>query len=409
MTAQRRKTRQQMPALPTPRVRDQVRARPRYGRWLLDQVHDTLRRFVILPSEEAYDAVTLWVAASHGVPWLDTAPRLAIISPTKRCGKSRLIDVCECLSFNPLTTANTTVAALVRSISPVDPPTIFIDEADTVFGTKKQAENNEDLRGIVNSGHQRGRPVRRWDVRRNRAEELETFAFAALAAIKDLPDTIMDRAVVVRMRRRANDEKVERFRLSRNREELEALGAKVNRWLRSYSEELSKGVPEDAMPVEDRAADTWEPLIAVADLAGGKWPDRARAAARVMTGAEAGEAASGDAAGLELLQDLRTVWYPEEDKVHSNTIVNRLINIEGARWSNYQYGRPINQYELAQLIKPYGISPKSVRAGADKANRKGFERHAIEEVWRRYLPEEQPRSASVAPGQRRSATRKVRV
>lgn len=393
------------PKMPAKEERKRVRANPGLGSALLDRVEETLRRYVVLPNEEAYIAVSCWVAASHAAPFFDTAPRLAIVSPTKRCGKSRLLDVCEGLSYEPLTTSNATVAALVRSIKASDPPTLFIDEADAVFGTRTKAEQNEDLRGLINSGHQRGKPVLRWDPKARRLETLENFAFAALASIKDLPDTIMDRAVVVRMRRRANGEVVATFRASRHRAPLEALGAELALWVRSYAKDLRAGVPEDAMPVEDRAADTWEPLVAVADLAGGEWPEAVRLAAKKMTKSEATEGESGDSAGLELLQDLRSVWAESEPKLHSRTLLGRLVEIDGGRWSNYRYGRPLDGHEMAQLLKPYTVSSKDVRV--DGRVTKGYRRTDLVDVWQRYLSVQTRRSPRVAPETERGATVKI--
>ncbi len=132
------------------------------------------------------------------------APRLVIRGPERRCGKSRLLDVVEALSHDPLLTVNASAAAVYRSVT-VDPPVILVDEADTIFGPK--AEGNEDLRGLLNAGHQRNRPAVRYDASTNSVQHLETFAMAALAGIGQMPDTIEDRAIIVRMRRRAPGEK----------------------------------------------------------------------------------------------------------------------------------------------------------------------------------------------------------
>src|SRR5262249_35787926 len=160
---------------------------------------------------------------------------------------------------------------------------LCIDEADTIFGSKA-ADNHEDLRGIVNSGHQRNRPYIRWDAMARRAETCATFAMAMLAGIGDLPDTIMDRAVVVRMRRRAPGEEVAPDRARRDGPALRALRERLHDWIAEHLDDLPQAVPD--MPVEDRAADTWEPLMAVADLAGGDWPARARKAVLVLVAAE---------------------------------------------------------------------------------------------------------------------------
>jgi hypothetical protein len=139
------------------------------GGQLLGELHAALTRYVILPSPEAADAVVLWIAATHGQEAWYCAPRLDITSPVKRCGKSRLLDIIEATCHAPLITVNISPAALVRSIG-ADPPTLLLDEADTVFGPKA-ADSNEDLRGIINAGHSRNRPYIRWDMLARKTEE----------------------------------------------------------------------------------------------------------------------------------------------------------------------------------------------------------------------------------------------
>jgi len=203
---------------------------PLSGAALLDALHQALTRYVILPSAHAADAVTLWIAATHAQPAWAHAPRLVIRGPEKRCGKSRLLDVTEATCHDPFITVNSSPAAVYRSITD-DPPTLLVDEADTIFGAK--AEGNEDLRGLLNAGHQRNRPAKRYDAALNRVESIPTFAMAALAGIGAMPDTIEDRAVVVRMRRRGPGETVAPFRHRRDRPALRRLAAALNRWLRA--------------------------------------------------------------------------------------------------------------------------------------------------------------------------------
>ena len=135
---------------------------PEDGERVLNDLRAALQDFVIFPSHAALDAVVLWVAATHAQPAWNCATRLVIKAPEKRCGKSRLLDIIEATCHKPLITVNISPAALVRSIG-TEPPTLLLDEADTVFG-KKAADNNDDLRGIINAGHQRNRPYIRWDV-----------------------------------------------------------------------------------------------------------------------------------------------------------------------------------------------------------------------------------------------------
>lgn len=348
------------------------------GADLLDRLRAALDRYVVLPSDTAADAVTLWIAATHAQPAWEHAPRLVITAPEKRCGKSRLLDIVEATCHEPLIAVNVSVAAVTRSITS-DPPTLLVDEADTIFGPKAKADN-EELRGILNAGHQRNRPSLRYNVNRNEVEKFNTFAMAALAGIGDMPDTVMDRAVVVRMRRRAPGETVSPFRTRRDRPALEQLAHELYEWARDHIDELTNAEPD--MPVEDRAADTWEPLIALADVAGGDWPKRSRVAAEAFAEAHADDDADANLS-MRLLSDLRAV-FGDADQLHSSTILDRLHAIEEAPWADF-YGKPLDARQLARRLKPYGITPKDVREDGG-ANRKGYTRAQLWDVWRRYLP-----------------------
>jgi Protein of unknown function (DUF3631) len=350
-----------------------VTSRPA-GAQLLDELHQALTRYVVLPSAEAVDAVVLWTAATHAVPAWNCAPRLDITSPVKRCGKSRLLDIIEATCHKPLLTVNISPAALVRSISD-DPPTLLLDEADTVFGPKA-ADAHEDLRGILNAGHSRNRPYIRWDMLGRRPEHCPTFAMAALAGIGSLPDTITDRAVIVPMRRRAPGEQVDRYRERRDAEPLRILGERLGEWISAHIDDLAKAEPD--MPVEDRAADTWEPLIAIADVAGADWPARARLAALALTA----EDDTDTTLGARLLADLRDV-FGDRDAMHGETILTALHAIPEAPWGDY-YGRPMNARDMAKLLKPYGVSSTDVKL--DGVNRKGYRREHLHDTWTRYLP-----------------------
>jgi hypothetical protein len=329
-----------IPPIPTPQAVD--------GAGLLGELRAAFGRYVVLPSPQAADAVTLWTAATHAQPAWEHAPRLAVVSPLKRCGKSRLLDVVAETCHAPLITVNATIAAVVRSIG-VDPPTLLVDEADTLWGTRKQADANEDLRGLLNAGHQRNRPMLRWDVTSRTAEQLDTFAMALLAAIGELPDTIMDRAVIVRMRRRAPGERVDPYRTRRDAPPLHDLRDSLSGWARQHLHELQHAQP--VMPLEDRAADTWEPLIAIADLAGGDWPARARHAAATMTTAEA-QQEEDTSASVRLLADLRQVFQAADtEALYSSTILEGLHRLEDAPWADW-YGHPLTQGPGVLAIRP---------------------------------------------------------
>jgi hypothetical protein len=359
------------------------RANADEGAALLDRVHQALTDYLVLPSPAATDAVTLWVAATHAQPAWEHASRLVVKSPLRRCGKTRLLEVVSYLVHRPLRTTNISVAALARSVDADDPPTVILDEADTVFATHRgeRSEKAEDLRGILNSGHSRGWPYIRWNATRNQREDCPTFAMALLAAIGDLPDTIEDRAITVAMRRRAPNEHVTAYRSRRVRPQLADLRTELRQWVTGQVDELTKAEP--TLPVEDRAADVWEPLVAVADLAGGAWPDRARTACTTLTGAGDPDAAT---ASERLLGDLHTVFAGAEC-LWTTTVLERLRRLDEAPWATWT-GRDtgMNSRELAKLLRPFGVLSRNVREGGTGDPRKGYTRADLHDPWQRYTP-----------------------
>lgn len=352
---------------------------PTEGAAVLDRLHAALIKYVILPNPETIDAAVLWIAATHAQDAWTHAPRLVIKAPEKRCGKSRFLDVVDGTCYRPLMTVNASIAAICRSIGEADPPTILLDEADTIFGGK-QAEANEELRGLLNAGHQRGRPMIRWDHQKKQRDEIPTFAMAALAGIGSMPDTIEDRAVIVKMRRRTKTEKVSPFRSRRDGPALRKLAADLSSWLRPNLVELENAAPE--MPLEDRAADTWEPLIAVADLAGANWPERARRAALALNAAREGDAEFSDR--LKVLIDCRTV-FEDLEAIPSTVLLDRLKALPESPWAEFN-GTGLTAMKLGVLLKEYEIGSDNIRFEQPLGRVKGFHRAAFADAWQRYCP-----------------------
>ncbi|MFC8076244.1 DUF3631 domain-containing protein [Streptomyces sp. NPDC057307] len=353
---------------------------------LLDELRGQIAKFVILPSVEALDAVTLWVAATHLQPAWQHAPRLAVVGPAKRCGKSRLLDVLTETVHEPMLTINTTPAAIFRSITE-EPPTLLVDEADTIFGTPKQAEKNEEMRGLLNAGHQRNRYVTRVVGNDHTPHKFATFAMAALAGIGDLPDTIMDRPVVVRMRRRAEGESVKPFRSRRDIPALHDLRDRLAAWARPLLETAAELEP--GMPVEDRAADTWEPLVIIADLAAGPWPNLARTACVRMVATEV-EAEEDQPGGARILADIRKIFAAqrEPDSLPTDDLLHRLRQDAESPWA--EWGRNgLSARDLASMLREFGVKPGNVRL-PDGTQRKGYMRNKFLDAWRRYCPTVHP-------------------
>lgn len=351
---------------------------PADGAALLDAIHAALTKYVVMPSKEATDAVTLWIACTHAQPAWAHAPRLVVRGPERRCGKSRLLDIVEALGHDPLITVNASPAAVYRSITD-DPPVLLIDEADTIFGPKAEG-SNEELRGLLNAGHQRGRPAIRYDAASQTVVSIATFAMAALGGIGAMPDTIEDRAVVVHMRRKTSKEKVSPYRTRRDRIPLRSLAEKITTWLRADLDALERAVP--AMPVEDRAADTWEPLVIVADHAGGSWPQRARAAAVALTAAANEVTELSDR--VRVLIDCRTV-FGDRTALPTAELIARLRTLPESGWDDYGPAG-LTGKRLATLLADYGIRSDTIRFPDPTGQAKGYHRAAFTDAWERYCP-----------------------
>ncbi|HEY8717742.1 DUF3631 domain-containing protein [Pengzhenrongella sp.] len=363
---------------PTTQAAPQDDAMAVNGAELLDEVAAALGRYVILPSHAATVAVVLWIAASHAVPAWHCAPRLVIRAPEKRCGKSRLLDLVEAMCHRSLMTTNASPSAVYRSIgmTPTDPPTLLIDEADAIFGPK--AGDNEDLRGLLNAGHQRGRPALRYDAGSKSVDHIATFAMVALAGIGAMPDTIEDRAVVIRMRRRAPGEDVQPYRVRRDGPSLVDLKDRLNQWVRANLDALTNAVP--VMTVEDRIADTWEPLTAVADLAGGDWPDNVRDAVLTLTADR--DANTAKSTRTRLLTDCRTA-FADADALPTADLLDRLRGDPEAPWATYGHAG-LTAMRLGILLREFDITSRNMRLPTGQA--KGYGRSDFTDAWARYCP-----------------------
>ena len=346
------------------------------GDRLLDAVERYLSRFVAYPSEHARIAHVLWIAHAHRMDAWESTPRIAFLSPEPNSGKTRALEVTEPLVPRPIHAVNTTPAYLFRKVSDeAGTPTILYDEIDTLFGPR--AKDNEDIRGMLNAGHRKGAMAGRCVVRGKvvETEELPAYCAVALAGLDDLPDTLMSRSVIVRMRRRAPDEIVEPFRPRLNAPEGEALRDQLARWAMTIPADIWPDMPDG---IEDRNADIWEALLAVADAAGGDWPERARVTAvTLVTDSKAGVPSMG----VRLLADIRTI-FGDEDYLFTEDLIAGLVAVDEAPWADLR-GRPIDARGLARRLAKYEVKPGSVRVG-DRTG-KGYARHDLADPWSRYV------------------------
>jgi hypothetical protein len=351
------------------------------GAELLNDVHAFLGRFVAYPSAEAHVAHTLWVAHTHLLNACESTPRLAFLSPEPGSGKSRALEVTELLVPNPMPAVNVSVSYLYRSVSSEDGrPTILYDEIDCVFGAKTSSEN-EDVRGLLNAGHRRGAIVGRCVVRGKNVEleDFPVFAAVAMAGLGDLPDTILTRSIIVRMRRRAPGEHVEPFRRRVHAEEGERVRDRLAAWAADIEPTVTGAWPQMPPSITDRDADVWEAIFALADAAGGSWPERSRVAAVALV---ADTKRSTPSLGIRLLSDLRAI-FSDDEALSTENILTELHKLDEAPWGDLK-GKPLDARGLARRLRPYDVKPTNVRSLASVV--KGYRREDLFDAWQRYLP-----------------------
>jgi hypothetical protein len=348
------------------------------GPALMDELVGTFGRFMVLPDDGAHVVGALWALHTHAHDAARVSPILAITSPEKRCGKTTLLTLLSGLTRRPLPASNITTAVVYRAVEKYR-PTLLIDEADTFL------KEREELRGVLNSGHSRAFA----QVLRNVGDDHEPRLFStwgpkAIALIGDLPATLGDRAIVLELRRRLKEEKVEELRLDRLGE-LEPLRRRASRWAADHLDALTAADPTVPDGLHDRARDNWRPLLAIADALGGPWPERARAAALALSG----DAGDGDASGVMLLEDLKGI-FGSKDAMESKHIVPALSKLEGRPWAEWRQGKPLTQHGLAKLLKPFKVFPTQYREG-DRGGLRGYLKDkAMKDAWDRYLPQHPP-------------------
>ncbi len=344
------------------------------GEELLDEVLTAIMNHIAI-GEHAALAVTLWIMFSHAHDCFEVSPLLGLTSPEKRCGKTRTLMLISSMVPRPLPAANITAAALFRAVERFR-PTLLVDEADTFL------REREELRGILNSGHHKpGAVVVRTVGENFEARTFSTWAPKAVAAIGTLPSTIEDRSIIIRMRRRRPDEPVGTLRLDRLGG-FETLRRKAARWVADHSVQLRDLDPAD-MPVglDDRAADNWRPLVAIADLAGPWSARKARQAAERLSGNEDGDSTPA----IQLLADIRDLFRINgTTRLSSAAIAESLAEREERSWPERKGGKPITPRQIARLLSRFDVKPQVIRTG--EGTPRGYLFDQFTDAFARYLP-----------------------
>jgi putative DNA primase/helicase len=349
------------------------------GAALLNELRSALTKHVVLPPY-ASETLALWILHTYGFEFRDVTTYLGIVSPEKRCGKTRLLGVLGKLANRAVVAANISPPALFRVIEEVR-PTLLIDEADTFV------EGNEELRGILNAGYSKegayvmrvapARVVEREpgnETQKTRLARFSCWCPKVMAAIGRLPETLTDRCIVVTLQRKRLGEECERLRNL----EPGPMRQRCARFVRDHAERIASLRPELPASLNDRAADIWEPLLSLAELAGGEWPGLAREAAAKLSG-ETQESSAIAALFFRLYRALAT---GNEDRIFSRDLAKYLDSVKECPWAEVWKGKPVTERALASVLRPYGIGPRTIWIDGESA--KGYVRQDFEEAAGRY-------------------------
>ena len=366
------------------------------GAMLLDEVAAFYRRFVVLTPAQG-DTLALWSMHSHAIEAAEATLYLHVTSAERESGKTRTAEVAGVLVAAPLAAESISPAALARSVD--KGVTVLLDEIDTVFHRGGAAsENVEMLRGVLDSGWRRGGSYVRM-VGPSTASEpraFQTFGAKMLIGIGEIPGTLGSRSVRIELKRRRRDtEPVEPFRIRKATPEGYALRDRLSAWALAHLHQLRDAEPRVLKELRDRMWDSWEPLMAIADLAGGDWPQRARNAAKELCARQHEESVS---LGVRLLDDLKNRVFPifsdneppirtgEHERLTTVAVVQALSAIEGAPWAEMpgrgRDRRAIDASSLARLLKPFGVGSQQFKEAG--ANLRGYTAISLADAWARY-------------------------
>jgi Protein of unknown function (DUF3631) len=341
------------------------------------EVEQFIRRFVILP-DAAYLPLATWAMATYVSEVFDAFPYIALVSPAKRCGKTRALELLELLCLKAWRGTSPTSAALYRMMA--DSPTLLLDEVEALRG-KQVSELSQAILAILNAGHRKGAFVPRCDGPRNEVRHFAVYGPKAFAAIGSLPDTLADRSICITMHRKATSQPVERFLYSKARSESEPIREWQTEWAEYHRETVRatyEGMPDLGF-LTDRDADLWMPLFAVCAVAAPERVDELRLCAQKLTSAKAADDVE-DSLPLKLLVDVRMVWPTGSAHVGTAMLLERLREISDSPWADYD----LTARKLSRMLRPFGAEPRQIRMG--NVTLKGYQCADLEQAFCRYLP-----------------------
>jgi len=352
------------------------------GAETLSAVSAVLVNYLHLP-DGAADAVALWVTVAHCFNAFQHSPRLNVTAATRGCGKTLLLDVISTLLPRALRIENLTPAVLFRIIAK-ERPALLVDECD------RHLKENYELVGLLNAGFTKGGLVPRCEGDKNEVRLFQVFAPVALSGIGELPGTLHDRSIVIRMERAKPDEIHNRFD-SRHIECETELKQKLMRWTADHKTQIESTDPV-MMQAFNRTADVWRPMFAVAVVAGGDWPKRCAIAFAKIQRPDA----DSEPVAVQCLQDVASVMDEVGAEIMAtHELVEKLVLLDERPWATWNHGKTISPRQLAKLLRGFGVVPTTHREGIGTF--KGYRRASLDDALARYALT--PPVLSVTPSQ----------
>jgi putative DNA primase/helicase len=346
-------------------------AEPQDTGTLLHDLAEMFQRYLVLPSGAA-EVLAAWAMHTWVPETSHYTPRLVVTSPTKRCGKTLVLELLEATAARAILSASLTAAVLYRAIEAFR-PTLLVDEADTFLS------ENEELRGVINAGYKASGTVLRCVGDEHEPQRFRCFAPIAIAAIGNVPATVVDRAFAIKMSRKGKGEKVER--LDRQaRASLATFPPRLARWAEDHRGALEELVVDAPESLNDRQREIAEPLLMVAELAGGEWPAKVRDAIITVCGA------SDDATDRRerLLAAVWALYTPDVEFLTTKVILERLLADDESEWREASNGKPLSPVWLGRWLKSFGLKTSQPRSAGQQ---RGYSRADLAPVVAKYLPD----------------------
>lgn len=343
------------------------------GEQLLDDIVGLVNRFIVCEPTTSH-AVALWVTYTWCIDAFAIAPIANITAPAKRCGKTELLTLMGKMVKRPQEASFISPAALFRIVDEYQ-PTLLIDEADAFMN------QDEDMRGLINLGHARGKQVLRCVGDDNNVKGFNVFGAKVISGISKVADTIRDRSIVLELRRKLPNEERDKQR-HLDSEVTEDIKARLARWADDHIELLRQTRPELPQVINDRAQDNWEGLLAIASLVSDDWMKRATQAAITLSGVVQEEPSINE----QLLADIQEVFDKRKsERIFTSVLIDELCSDEEAPWSSYNFrskDKRINSRQLSKKLSGYGIKSKDIRMGSDV--KKGYHKSDFSDAFKRY-------------------------